>query len=146
MALNRHVRGTRVTSFSFGRKERLLAAGFAVASVLLAGCHTPTATCAPYEIVGVISVAVRDASTGQPIATSALLTAKEHFGSAVVADTARPSQDGLYLAIGTQAATYDLTVTEPGYATWTDAGVTVVNKPHSCQPELVSLSANLVPF
>jgi len=122
-------------------------AALAAVFVVVVGCHSArlVTACPPYLLVGVVGVAVHDATTGAPAAAGALLTAQVHLGSEIVSDTAPPTTDGLYLALGTQPGTYDLTLSKTGYVKWAKT-VNVLTDRSGCHAEPVIITADLQPM
>jgi hypothetical protein len=106
-------------------------AAIAAACAGVAGCSSITAggsECTT-ELVPGIAVAVRDATTGQPAAqgASGVITSGSYSENMRVLQN---DTSGVPLWIGgadERNGTYSLRITKPGYQTWTQDGVRVVN-------------------
>jgi hypothetical protein len=111
------------------------------AVVTLAACDEPltSANCTDVSVAGV-AVTMVDSATVSPLDVSA--TVRVTDGAYVDSATVAPGRRAA-LAFN-RGGTYVVTVTAPGYRTWTTSGV-AVRAPAPCfQPETANLTARLV--
>lgn len=97
----------------------------AACSALVLGCSAGNVTddlACTLEARAGITVDVRDAVTNALVGQQSIIVARE----AAFADTVNAGNaDGPYGLVFERAGTYTLTVTRPGYQTWSQAGVQV---------------------
>lgn len=122
-------------------KISLFLATLAVSS-LVASCRDTTACESPLR--NSLEVMVVDSLTGDSIGRGASLAAYHHESSTTVRAN-HPDNvgyDRIPLVVQAGPGTFDLSVTKPGYATWTRAGV-VVNPERCNGTKTVALTAKL---
>jgi hypothetical protein len=126
--------------------ERIVSA--TLCSILLAsfGCSgSTTSTICTLELRAGLLVDVKDSLTNAGVASGASLVVREgSFKDSVAFPSSRPDLDALPLvAAGERAGTYQITVSKPGYATWTRSNVRVTKG--ECHVNPVRLTARLQP-
>jgi len=112
------------------------------------GCATSHATapriCTAVEIPA-IKLTVRDSITGAAAAANAVLVARQWEGTPSGVDSGYMT-DSLTMLVGEMPATYDLTLTKPGYSDWIATGLSVASAdPQGCHPVTLSVQALLQP-
>ena len=92
-----------------------------------------------------VVVYVKDSLTGAGVASGASLVVREGFfkDSAALPNSRPELNDVALAAAGERAGTYQLTVTRPGYATWSRSNVTVTK--NQCHVNTIVLTALLQP-
>ena len=127
-------------------KTRFRLAPFSVlAFVGCSGSKAPTSPVCTDEFRPGVVVYIKDALTNAGVASGASLVARERtFKDSVAFPNARPDLNDLALAAaGERSGTYQLTVSKPGYTTWSQSNVRVTS--NQCHVNTVTLTALLQP-
>lgn len=121
--------------------------GFLSALVVVgcSGSKGPMSPICTEEFRPGVAVYIKDALTNAGVASGANLVAREGtFKDSVAFPGASPDLNNLPLtAAGERAGTYQLTVSRPGYAPWSQSNVRVTS--NQCHVNTVTLTALLQP-
>ena len=116
-----------------------------LAAVACGGSQDPVSVGCTAEFRQGVAVQVKDSITGAGAASGASLVVREgFFKDSVAFPNARPDLNDFALAAaGERAGTYQITVSKPGYATWSQSNVRVTK--NQCHVNTVKLTALLQP-
>ncbi len=116
--------------------------GFLGAALILgtAGCHETTGVACTLEARPGLSVTVRDLTTGASVSGETQVIARD----GAYADTADAAFLGMAYSLAYERpGTYEVTVINPAYNTWRQAGVRVTAD--QCHVQTVSILVSLAP-
>lgn len=115
--------------------------------VAMAGCSIPI-TC-PAISLAALEVRVKNARTGQFIASGATISLRFN-GVDIDGNSTQypvgPGADSLPIHISGSSGTYDIRVRRAGFADFVQKGIVVTGSGHCNQPQIVALTATLVPL